>query len=491
MREASFWLECHYKGASFDYAIHDVDFIQLLDVIADFEVVSMKQQVLLPNVYDLFYKTRRGLRRQTKHDGDLLGMLMEYQGLETIEVWIEDTNNPIKEFKLVEQLKKAAKEEQERKEKEERERKRMEDEMVFVQPLAVEILVVDVDTEETVFVRVYQSEDYVEDSNFNPNPDATNEATVEKQNSKPNPNRNPNSNPNPNPEPTKEPTFEDSNSNANPERDSTTEPVHEEPNTPSNANPNCHNSTTKPVHEEPNISSNAKPNEEPNTNSNPNSTTEPTPIPTQLSQNCPTSNRFTTEGFTYNNSEGATNLSHLSTKKPPTKQKIPKTTAKRKGIDISTQLPSKQRRSEGDSSKVKLGRGYRSAERITRFVDEMEGEGSDECDSEADSEADTEDSEGSEMDEDYDGNGEDGEDSEDVSVELERSEGGKNVDDDENPNQMHPFDKVIIPNEGEGEHHLENTFKNGKMYVPQRWGGDYIEALVDIYVEDRVPLCFI
>ncbi|KAK9683231.1 hypothetical protein RND81_10G125300 [Saponaria officinalis] len=339
MRKVPFFLECHYKSASFDYAIHDVDFIQLLDVIADFDVVSMKQQVLIPNVYDMFYKTRRGVTKQIKHDGDLLGMLIEYQGFKTIEVWIEDTNNPIKEFKLVEQLKKAAKEEQERKEKDERERKRMEDEMVFVQPLAVEIPVVDVDTAKTIFVRVYHSEEYIEDSNFNPNPDATNEATVEKQNSKPNPNPNPNpnSNPNPNPEPTKEPTVKDSNSNANPKRDSTTKPVHEEPNIPSNANPNYH-STTEPDRKEP------------NTNSNPNSTTEPTPIPTQLSQNFPTSNRFTTEGFTSNNSEAATNLSHLSTKKPPTKQKIPKTTAKRKGIDNSTQQrPSKQRNTEGDS----------------------------------------------------------------------------------------------------------------------------------------------
>ncbi|KAK9705542.1 hypothetical protein RND81_07G064900 [Saponaria officinalis] len=179
----------------------------------------------------------------------------------------------------------------------------MEDETIFVEPLAVEIPVVVVDTDETIFVRVYQSEEFVEDSNLNPNPDATNEATVEE----------PNANPNPNPHSTNDPTVEESNSNPNP--NSKNEPTVEESN--SNTNPNPH-STTEPVHEEP------------NTNSNPNSdsTTEPTltqpnPIPTQLSQNCPTSNRFTRQGNTSNNSEAATNLSHLSTKKPSTKQKNP------------------------------------------------------------------------------------------------------------------------------------------------------------------------
>ncbi|KAK9756214.1 hypothetical protein RND81_01G081500 [Saponaria officinalis] len=163
--EAAFRLECHYNGASFDYAIYDVDFIQLLDIIADLKVVSMKQQVLLPSGYDLFYKSRRGGRKQIKHDGDLLGMLAESEGSDTIEVWIEDTDKPIKEFKMVEDLKKAAKEEKERNEKEEREKKRIEDEMI-----SVEILVVDLDTNETVFVRVYQSQEFVEEPNSNLNP---------------------------------------------------------------------------------------------------------------------------------------------------------------------------------------------------------------------------------------------------------------------------------------------------------------------------------
>ncbi|KAH9602604.1 hypothetical protein KSS87_021187, partial [Heliosperma pusillum] len=117
--KAVFWLQCHYNEKAFDYAIYDVDFVQLLEVIVDLEAVSLKQQVLLPTVYDMYYRGRNDIKKYIRNDGDLLKMFWDYGSSDIIMVWIEETNNPIKEFGLVSELKKQREEEEQRKKEKE------------------------------------------------------------------------------------------------------------------------------------------------------------------------------------------------------------------------------------------------------------------------------------------------------------------------------------------------------------------------------------
>ncbi|KAK9750287.1 hypothetical protein RND81_02G184600 [Saponaria officinalis] len=153
--EAAVWLEFHYSNNVFDYPVYDVDLMQMLDLIADLGGVALKQNVLIPDVYDLYYKRRNGVKKYIKCDRDLLGMFTDLEGYETIIVWMENTKKPIKEFQMYFDLRRAQREEQERKQREEDERRRLEMEAEMLEPLSMEIPVVDVDTNETQYVRVF------------------------------------------------------------------------------------------------------------------------------------------------------------------------------------------------------------------------------------------------------------------------------------------------------------------------------------------------
>ncbi|KAK9684064.1 hypothetical protein RND81_10G184100 [Saponaria officinalis] len=108
------WLECHYNGRSFDYAVYDVDLMQIFDLIGDLGPAALKQNVLIPNVYNLYYKCGNGSKVYIKNDWDLLRMFENFHEVETIHVWLEETSNPIKEFAMYFDLLRSHEEERKR-----------------------------------------------------------------------------------------------------------------------------------------------------------------------------------------------------------------------------------------------------------------------------------------------------------------------------------------------------------------------------------------
>ncbi|KAK9683445.1 hypothetical protein RND81_10G141900 [Saponaria officinalis] len=147
--EPRFWLEFDYGNKRFNYVVYDVDLMQLLDLIGELEAVALKQDVLIPSVYDMYYKGARGKKMYIRSDADLMSMFAHFEGRDTIKVWMEDTINPIGLFRLSSELKKVQREVEYKKKREAEEKARMEREVAFVQPLEMEILVVDVDTNDT------------------------------------------------------------------------------------------------------------------------------------------------------------------------------------------------------------------------------------------------------------------------------------------------------------------------------------------------------
>ncbi|KAK9725440.1 hypothetical protein RND81_05G143500 [Saponaria officinalis] len=110
-----FWLEFDYGNKKFDYAVYDVDLMQLLDLIGELEAVALKQDVLIPAVYDMYYKGVRGKKMYIRSDADLMSMFAHFEGRDTIKVWMEDTINPIDLFRLSSELKKVQREVEEKK----------------------------------------------------------------------------------------------------------------------------------------------------------------------------------------------------------------------------------------------------------------------------------------------------------------------------------------------------------------------------------------
>ncbi|KAK9681910.1 hypothetical protein RND81_10G036200 [Saponaria officinalis] len=167
---AAVWLDIHYKGKDFDYPIYDVDLIQILDLIDELGNVAMTQGLLVPNVYDLFYKTKQGNKMYIRSDMDLLGMFVNLEGLTTIEVWMEDTINPIKEFEIVAELRRVREENELRKLMEEDKGSRLEREREAenAQPLVSEIPSGDLVDNELAYVRVYESQEVQAEASSTP-----------------------------------------------------------------------------------------------------------------------------------------------------------------------------------------------------------------------------------------------------------------------------------------------------------------------------------
>ncbi|KAK9690253.1 hypothetical protein RND81_09G115900 [Saponaria officinalis] len=105
--EPRFWMEFDCDNKRFDYAVYDVDLMQLLDLIGELEAVALKQDVLIPSVYNMYYEGTRGKKMYIRSDVDLMSMFAHFDGRDTIKVWMEDTINPIDLFRLSSELKKA------------------------------------------------------------------------------------------------------------------------------------------------------------------------------------------------------------------------------------------------------------------------------------------------------------------------------------------------------------------------------------------------
>ncbi|XP_074297000.1 uncharacterized protein LOC141627670 [Silene latifolia] len=155
----------------------------------------------------------------------------------------------------------------------------------------------------------------------------------------------------------------------------------------------------------------------------------------QFTQNCPTANRFSTEN--QNAPDNTPNLSQLFKKRPDPKQKIPKSTAKRKSI-YTPKSKSTAPESDAEATEIRTGRGKRRGEPINLGLDEDEGEESEE------DEDSTEDEQSSE---------------------CSKDPFDKTVEGD----KMHPFDKTVNEaKEGDEAVTLDKAYKNGKIALDSR-----------------------
>lgn len=98
------WLEVFYNGESFDIRVKDVDLMQIMDLIDELREQSAKQRLLIPDMYDMYYKSIMGKKMYLRSDMDLVAMFICEEGEETISLWLEDTINPIKQFALNSEL---------------------------------------------------------------------------------------------------------------------------------------------------------------------------------------------------------------------------------------------------------------------------------------------------------------------------------------------------------------------------------------------------
>ncbi|KAL9241017.1 hypothetical protein vseg_015177 [Gypsophila vaccaria] len=188
------WFDVHYKDKGFDYPIYDPDKTLIFDLIADFEETAIKQNVLIPKIYDLYYKCMKGKTVALKCDADIVKMFEVMEGMQTIKIWLVDTIEPMREFMMYLTFKQKQMEAQLHKEIEDEEMRKLEREALDLDPLVVEVLVVDLESGDTIYVRIYESEP-------TPTPTATPEPTHI-----PTPTPEPTHIPTPTPEPTHIPT---------------------------------------------------------------------------------------------------------------------------------------------------------------------------------------------------------------------------------------------------------------------------------------------
>ncbi|KAH9609361.1 hypothetical protein KSS87_015344 [Heliosperma pusillum] len=335
---AAVWLNFHYKGNEFDYPIYDVDLIQILDLISELGDVAMRQGLLIPDAYDLYYKTKQGEKMYIRSDMELLGMFVNLDGLTTIEVWREDTVYPIKEFEIVAELRRV---------QSENALSRLREEAEHVESLAINIHV------------------------------------VEKE------------------------------ASGAPRTQTHTSPSH--------------------LHIQPTPSPNQ---------------TQPSPPPThaKLSQNCPTADRFI-------NSAPFTQFtrSNLHKTKPISTKKIPKTTARRKGI-YTARPNTKKMPIQTETSDNRPKRQCKLLEWVGDHFEADNSGSEDRMDADYNEESETSESEKEELDE---------------HIYEEGTEMAKKLVISTN---VHPFDTTIAEVQDQSEHYLDKAYYNGTMYLPQEWG---------------------
>ncbi|XP_056691880.1 uncharacterized protein [Spinacia oleracea] len=172
------WLLCHYNDRNFDVRVQDTDETNYMDLVDDLFDDSIKQDVLIPDLFRLFYVNPSTNKRvELLNDVGLMGMWGLFKRTDTVEIWIEKANEKEtsiqfrtavkkrkdrKERKAVELRRKAEEFEREREE----ERRRLEREAEIQRDLeeqlantvAVEVPVYDVEDLSVEYVRVYSSQ---------------------------------------------------------------------------------------------------------------------------------------------------------------------------------------------------------------------------------------------------------------------------------------------------------------------------------------------
>ncbi|XP_056698315.1 uncharacterized protein [Spinacia oleracea] len=172
------WLLCHYNDRNFDVRVQDTDETNYMDLVDDLFDDSIKQDVLIPDLFRLFYVNPSTNKRvELLNDVGLMGMWGLFKRTDTVEIWIEKANEKEtsiqfrtavkkrkdrKERKAAELRRKAEEFEREREE----ERRRLEREAEIQRDLeeqlantvAVEVPVYDVEDLSVEYVRVYSSQ---------------------------------------------------------------------------------------------------------------------------------------------------------------------------------------------------------------------------------------------------------------------------------------------------------------------------------------------
>ncbi|XP_056687709.1 ENHANCER OF AG-4 protein 2-like [Spinacia oleracea] len=172
------WLLCHYNDRNFDVRVQDTDETNYMDLVDDLFDDSIKQDVLIPDLFRLFYVNPSTNKRvELLNDVGLMGMWGLFKRTDTVKIWIEKANEKEtsiqfrtavkkrkdrKERKAAELRRKAEEFEREREE----ERRRLEREAEIQRDLeeqlantvAVEVPVYDVEDLSVEYVRVYSSQ---------------------------------------------------------------------------------------------------------------------------------------------------------------------------------------------------------------------------------------------------------------------------------------------------------------------------------------------
>ncbi|XP_048494607.1 uncharacterized protein LOC125494819 [Beta vulgaris subsp. vulgaris] len=105
------WLLCDYKGKQFDVRVEDVDLASIMDLFNEIHDESVKQDVWLPENFRVYYKHPRTRKLVELYDDPhLSNMWGGFVGMDTVEVFIEETHQPPRfVMKLVKDLREAKK----------------------------------------------------------------------------------------------------------------------------------------------------------------------------------------------------------------------------------------------------------------------------------------------------------------------------------------------------------------------------------------------
>ncbi|XP_057250596.1 vegetative cell wall protein gp1-like [Beta vulgaris subsp. vulgaris] len=179
----SVWLLLHYNSKDFDVRVEDTDLCHLMGLYEDVKEESAKQDVYLPKAFRLVvHNPRTNRKMEIESDKDLERVWSFGRVTDTIEIWVEETNNPRIVFRAYVQLReqtekeklenirrvqeilrKEQEEEERRQAKEERKRKEEDEEREahearsFCVAIEVSILSVD-DVKICKYMRVFETE---------------------------------------------------------------------------------------------------------------------------------------------------------------------------------------------------------------------------------------------------------------------------------------------------------------------------------------------
>ncbi|XP_019106612.2 uncharacterized protein LOC109135636 [Beta vulgaris subsp. vulgaris] len=111
-RMAFVWLLLHYNSKDFDVRVEDTDLCHLMGLYEDIMEESAKQNVYLPKAFRLLVHNPWSNRKmEIESDMDLERVWSFGRGTDTIEMWVEETNNPRIVFRAYVQLREQAEKE--------------------------------------------------------------------------------------------------------------------------------------------------------------------------------------------------------------------------------------------------------------------------------------------------------------------------------------------------------------------------------------------